>query len=283
MAIVVQTFDSTIQASSSIINNPVVTFNKPTGLTIGDLIVAYVFAGSSAGATSIPSGWTKLREDNISGNSFGFMIAYKIATSTEISASTFSFGTSTNANYIVTGGFITRITGHNPNTPIFYSNYGTGSGTNPSINNGITPLIGNELLLLTLKGAAQAPCVSGYAITTDNPTWTEQCDISIFDSNGASGYHNIACATATRSQTTSTGNSSFTASVGTCYSTLIGINPSKDTIISESIVLSESLIEGYNALKIDIINITDSVTTSIERVWTKLSKPVSTWINKNKS
>jgi hypothetical protein len=122
-------------------NNDTVTMTKPTGLTIGDLLVAVITTNDQT--VTAPSGWTQLF--NIQGTAsatWRTRLYYKIATSTETAASNFTF-TVPNSDSPV-NGTLTAWSGVDTTTPIG-TNYATdvdGSlsepTTGPTATNGAT-------------------------------------------------------------------------------------------------------------------------------------------------
>lgn len=184
---------------------------KPSGLQVGDLMVAIIGAPNDF-TTSSADGFTELYDFYVNeGNMCHMGVYWKIATAADVSATDFTFNTST-GQYI--NGCIMRISGANQSTPInaSNSNANTTNTSNPTFN-GITPSVGNCLMIVAVNHADQQRSVSGYTIPTNNPSWTER-----YDAQGLTGDTNrgfgMAVATAPRPQTTATGNWSCTYSGG---------------------------------------------------------------------
>ncbi len=85
------------QASSATLSGTNITVNKPTGTTIGDLMIANIATnGNNIIATS--SGWTLLKSGSL-GNSTTFAtVLYKIVNSTDISTLSYTFSLGTGAS-----------------------------------------------------------------------------------------------------------------------------------------------------------------------------------------
>lgn len=148
---------------------------KPTGLAVGDLLVAALSRGPIDGTSvTVPSGWTSL----VSGTNLGTHgILAKVADSSDVAASTFTFqDSSSNA----LSGVLYRISGAvDPavlSFPYFSNRTNFTSGTH-SINPGITPLY-NPSLIIVGHHTYYVPTVKTYSAhqCTSSPTFTERYD-----------------------------------------------------------------------------------------------------------
>ena len=182
-----------------------VTLDKPSGTIDGELLIAFVSGtGGTLSATlnTVPSGWTLINGD--SGDGRNLYAYYKIASS-EPSSWNWVWSTSLNL-----AGSVLRISDFSSASPIDTSSVSSHTGS-PSLvfTNAITPSSGDGLLLFGLCANNTSNVgATGYAIATNNPSWTERADIA----NGTSQV--FALASAQRPQTTSTGNASATVSGG---------------------------------------------------------------------
>lgn len=271
MAVAIQSSSSTAWAGA---NNVVIT--KPSGLIVGDLLIAFVFYQDGGITITPPSGWTTLRtttDGNIAIWSF-----YKIATSTETAATDFTFGASSS---IEIGGGMVRIDGF-PTSPIWTSAGATTTSTaTPSFANTITPAVADSLLIMAVVCHKGTGTISTYAIATSNPTWVETFERTTADSVD----YTFAVATANRTQTTATGNSSvaFTGSALSDWSgQMIAIAPSKDFSVTDTITETDSVFASLDLKVSDTITATDSLDTEENR-WTNDSKNTSIWTNDDKS
>lgn len=73
-----------------------VIVNKPTGTVEGDLMIAFIMAGSSGVTPTYPSGWTQSILDTTGNNSGA--VAYKVAGASEGASYTFTVGGSFGRN-----------------------------------------------------------------------------------------------------------------------------------------------------------------------------------------
>lgn len=184
---------------------------KPSGLQVGDLMVAIIGAPNDF-STSSSDGFTELYDFYANeGNMCHMGVYWKIATASDVAATDFSFTTNTSQSI---NGCILRISGANQTNPINASsnNINTANTSNPSFS-GITPSIGNCLMLVAVNHADNQRSVSGYTIPNDNPSWTERYDAQGVTGDTGRGF-GMAVATAPRPQTTATGNWSCTYSGG---------------------------------------------------------------------
>lgn len=201
MAVAYQSIGTVAWASASTIAIP-----KPSGLSVGDLMVAISYC-YDASSNTCPAGWTQIQYNNVVSD-LSLLTAWKIATSDDVSASTFTFGTATTA---IRSGSILRFNGNHATTPISASNNAVpafGGLLNPTFAMTVTPSANNILIFVTEQvGDGYTGAVSNYAIATDNPTWTEIRDDG--STSGSDGWASIAVSSV-RSQTSATGDSSVT-------------------------------------------------------------------------
>ena len=171
-------------------------FTKPTGLAAGDLMLVIAALGSDQSLTP-PTDWVEFV--TINPGATGFRAYWKTASADDAAAVSFTFELSGTS---VCAGIFYRIDGQDPTTPIIASNGSTANNTkDPSIT-GITPAA-NCLIIqgwtVANAGFPTPDTISGYAITTSDPTWSERLDIYLTGSI-------FATATASRPEATDTGN-----------------------------------------------------------------------------
>ena len=255
-----------------------ITGAKPSGTQAGDLLVAQIVVNGSAGdSTNIStlSGWTQIQK-TIDANTPCMGTYYKVAGASEPSDYTWTITNPSNTSLIN----ITRIIGASTTAPLItssaqFNNTASTTATGATI----TPTTANSLLLFYVGTRA---AVSAYAIATSNPTWTEQFDTSPI--GGAGGIMG-ALATATRPETTATGAATATiADTVRSAVHMIAILVNPDPTVSDTVVSSEnvSALGTYITSNTDTVVTSDSLTSLLERVWTNLTKSVSTWLNQDK-
>lgn len=176
------------------------TATKPSGLAVGDILIAHLYAVVGYSGITPPSGWTQIGYSTIStGDGTGWYY-YKIADSSDVAATDFTFTFDIASEGILA---LIRVSGGDQNFANwkYGGNDKTASNTGtPSIAAGVTPNVANSLLLQLWSGVDGATAFSNYAIATNDPSWTEAYDVTY------SGQRDIAMAYATRPETTATGN-----------------------------------------------------------------------------
>ena len=219
---------------------------KPSGLTVGDLMIAqvvgtdYRFSGD-IGAFTAPAGWTGIRQDTAVNGAYEYLASalfWKTANATDVAASSFTF-TATTANS--NRGTITVWYGQNSTNPINAHNGLSNAASTTVTAPTITPSVANCMILL-FCGIYDDNTQSGYAIATSNPpSWAEAYDLlynDTYDLGLSLGY-------ATRSQTTATGSGTATTS-GSDYNIgqLVAIAPSQQAWLGASAANNGPVCEG---------------------------------------
>jgi hypothetical protein len=261
-----------------------VTITKPTGLAEGDLMVAVLFVGGHTGALTeaTNSGWTSL--GNSQQTNAAIVSFYKEADSGDVAASNFTLkpftGTADSGDW--SGGSIVRITG---TEPVLSSDY-----VSLDISTGFTPPVSSLMIMAGMNQDAAVRTPDSYAITTDNPTWTERAEET---ESSSSPDLSFGVATASRSETTATGTWDITWSGGsTDEAILISIFEAQNVTITG--IVGDLTLNGNVGAISGEANITGivgdlnlngnvgTVTTPAE-IWSNDSKNSSTWTNQSKS
>lgn len=263
--------------STSLDTTTVVT--KPTGTTDGDLLIVGVYRSGVDDVNSVPSGWTLIHTDG-SGGGEKLWTYYKIASSEGASWTWGWDGSNTNK-----GWYALRFDGHDATTPIDTNAIATvtNDGT-PSFANTVTPTIANCMLVFSVLARQDSSSgTSGYAVTTDNPTWTERLDTT-------SSSVTCAVATADRTATSATGNSTVTlgSDDGTEDSTGSMIVIRRKTQFTanptETITASDTLTPNidYVVNPTETMTMTENLSTADPfTTWTNVSKNTTTWTNQS--
>lgn len=264
MAITVASSSTAYSASGTSL-----VITKPTGLAVGDLMLAQIRNDDGGSGITLPSGWTSLSSTF---NPFNFVYThYKYADSGDVAASNFTW---TAANSTIMAGGILRITGASPLIGSVVLAGGQSNSATPSIATGITPTRANSLIVqFWFYSQNTNNSLGGYAIATSNPTWTEQYDVANEADAG------MTCAWAVRPQTTSTGAWSCTGGTGTSdYNTfLVSINEALTVSVTETVTLTESHKQNLTATYRDSVSLTESYDNVEGRTWVNDSKPSTTW------
>lgn len=290
MAVTVQSISSV--ARGTITSTIVVT--KPTGLAVGDLMVVHLSRSDNDqnSRTWSLAGWTTIvdTQGNDTGiSSSGIAALYKIADSGDVAASNFTFTISSATD--VCGGAIYRISGHSISAP---ANASSGAFVNndetPSLANTITPTFADCLLLMLVHhyaGSSTTKTTSGYAIATDNPSWTEA-----YDNNNSTAL-TIAGAYANRTQVTATGNTSFVSdgdATTDSASLIIAIKPLQDvTVTADVLTVTVSLpaptVQTGVNVSVGVLSVTIGINAPVVQTLREYSNPdksTSTWLNQDK-
>lgn len=215
-----------IEGWSGVNNGSYLSITKPSGLAVGDLMIAHISVvdeDSSSGAVTPEDAWTSLGSQIRSDTNgmAGMRVYYKVANSSDVAAGSFRFQNNSGEGMGMAGA-IYRIADWY-GTPTM-AGADVGNTASPSFANTITPPTADCLFLFLYTGtdsSAPSQAVSGYAVATDNPSWTERYDqfgnlFGFFGSgNGAEPI--MSGATATRTATTATGDSSCTLAADNNY------------------------------------------------------------------
>lgn len=189
------------------------TVTKPTGLAEGDLMLAIIGSAGTASVTA-HADWYDLdgtvdsitTDGSINGLRIG--IQWKVADAADAAASDFTWTVETG---VKVAGVIYRISGAGDNPGIIWAQDQVDNSASPSFDNGIYTNVANSLLLLTgiIKNSDSGGTarVSGYAVTTSDPSWTEEYDLTV-DSGSVDPV--LWGASANRLEVTNTGNSTIT-------------------------------------------------------------------------
>ena len=202
--------------------NSSITVTKPTGLEAGDVLVAYIITGDGSGHTiNTPTNWTSVYASSQSAYR-RYKAMYKVADSSDASASNFSFTTDAAVSYI--GAILVRVTGVPVGSEIrgTYGDKDIDGNTTASFAPAITPLFENSLVLAGFGGHDEGSNFGSYA-STPTMTWTEVTDLTY---NYSTLDPTISCAWAVTANTTQiTAFQATSGSAGTFYGTLIVFNP----------------------------------------------------------
>lgn len=270
MAVTVASHNTAYSASGTSL-----VITKPTGLAVGDLMLAGIRHDNGDGIT-LPSDWTLLSSTFNPFNNVA--VHYKYATSGDVAASNFTW---TLASSTVSAGGIIRVTGA---SPLIGSAILAGAATNtatPSFATGVTPTRSDSLIVIFLFAMTNSNDANGgYAIATSNPAlWTEQYDVAM------GSDENMTCAWAVRPETTSTGAWSATGGTGTSdyNSFLVSINETLTSTVTESTTLTEVYLNNIAMTKAETSTLTEVWDVDDPTIWTNQTKNSSSWTNQTKN
>lgn len=287
MAIVVQGQTSTNLAAGSS-----TTITKPSGFSANEILVAHIFIQQQSATTPdflVPTGWTAVRQNfNLNAGSYlGIINTYFKAYDPNVDATATNY-TFTTANTIIgMGGGLLRISGASTISPFVDQNGGSDNRNNSAIlTDTITPVIASSLILFPIMTAQNMSTdatgnITTFAVTTDNPTWTRQVSLNGFPTVANA----CAIATAIRTQTTATGNS--TAGMAGNYTNpinwtgqLFAVTPVTILSVSETVIVTDGTV-GLSIVIVlqEVLLLTESILNSAVTAWTNIVKNISNWIN----
>lgn len=270
MAAVQSLTTQAMSVSSSIV------LNKPSGLAVGDLMVAVLI--NQNGITASPTGFTAV---TTAAGTPDVAVQYKVADSSDIAASNFTWTVSGDWG----GGVLYRITGFNTSDEISSAVNAISTGSNQNtFALTVTPPVADCILIFaggTYITTTNSPTFSAYSVVTDNPTWTESLDSFVQDSGTTAGGF---CAYAIRNAVTATGDASFTSSnsftdssaVMVCIYSTIPVN------VTDTITTSESILKTLAKIITDTISTVETFIKEKTRLWRNESKPTTVWIDEDK-
>lgn len=283
MAIVVESTSTNTASSATSL-----TITKPTGLAVGNLMVAPLSIHNSGDSETDTwntlSGWTAAVGGNF--NSFiSLSLQYKIADAGDVAASNFTFTASGTAGRLA--GSILRCSGNAPSSVLgasdSESNTSSGTSFSGSLSSYTPP--GNGALVIIQIGSYSSgnpgfPTVSGYDTTTSGISFTE-----LYDNGSASSNTGVTSA-AYGIQTTAAALTAYSATVshthaqrygqfavfipsfsGNGSNALLEVSPTFfDSAISLSNGASNALLEVSPTLN------NGSADSIIPTVWTPITK-----------
>lgn len=274
---------ASVQTSNSGTTSVVVT--KPTSLAEGDYMVAHL-ASSNASATDLSahtlSGWTSAAtaQSNSGTASHRATCLYKVASAGDVAASDFTFTcdadaeSSCGAIYRFTGAGLVNGAGDDDAT----------TTADHTFANTITPTFADSILLFL------ASCVnnggtsfSTYAITTNNPTWTERYDVTNTGAAG-DGDTTMAGATGPRAEVTATGNSTVSSGVVTdSVGLMVAVYPQKDVTVSPSVISLVGAVQAPSVAANAIVTVSSAIGITGTVVSPTVTTATPTWTNIPKS
>ena len=279
---VVQSYNSNTSAASASL-----TITKPTGLSVGDLLVAYITSISTSHSPQTPTNWSaQYAQQMINGNNNFYASCFtKVADSADVAASNFTFTTSVAVGGI--GGTLLRVSGVAPGNEIegISVSNDTDGNTTASFSTSSTPRMADSLLLAAFAKYDDGGSASGYA-STPTKTWTEIVDIG-FTVGGYDAQYCIASATAGSTDTITNFQTTLSSNTVGVTGSLLRINAVVNATGTNALFSISPLIStqngtagaiGTNALFSISPNIsTQSGSATAPTQWISESKPSTTW------
>lgn len=288
MALAFASQDTTTATATSVV------VDKPTGLAEGDLMIASFIALVTGETLIPPSGFTVIEQYTTP--SVQFEVYAKIATAGDAAAANFTFQKSGGASVALIAGIgrVTRTSG-SWNLAMITAEMSSNSTTSATVtfSNTITPpSSSNDFLMAFFVGqysVSSAQTASTYAITNDNPTWTERWDTL----NGDVGIH---LATGPRTAETATGtssvdlqnsgNSKIGIGVMMVIAETVDVTNTPAVIDVATSVQAPTVTGGAStspAVISSSVNVQDPTVTTPADTWSKQAKNTTTWTTQDKS
>lgn len=197
--------------------SPPLTCTKPSGTTSGDLLVMICYGKWNTGFNASCTGFTQRISTNNGGE--GMTVLSRLADGTE--GASFSV---TNGQTEIMGVIILRCTGVQDVWTVTNSQNNVTNGVFTTAD--ITPTDANSLLIFAAWNVPySASDITGYAIVTSNPSWTEAQEI-VGNNGNAIGPCGVAWAV--RPETSASGDFSITDPGADQQCCVMAIPPSAD-------------------------------------------------------
>lgn len=253
-----------------------VVITKPTGLAVGDLMIAFLGKGDAInpGTSDIQtaSGWTA--RGNIKNGDGELNVQSKVADSADVAASNFTF---TADEACSLGGALMRVSGFGRWEGVEFDF--DGGGTTISYTSAQTPLLANSLVVTAFFGlSGSATSYSAYT-STPSITFTERAD---FNNTSASDGPSMAVATGVysgTSQITAYGRTSSVAHIDS--GCIIVITPATSPTVDISHLAIIPTVESVTASQVNVS--TDvghtAITPTLNGIETDNSSDRTQWVN----
>lgn len=267
--------------SSGSIQDAALVLTKPTGLAVGDLLLAGIYFSDNNGSTAdsginTPAGWT-LQEATTTTQPPEWerlSVFLKIADSADVAASAFTFTRAgTDISYHLMGHLL-RISDYGIVAGETSTSAASNSATTITATT-FTPTRADTLFVAFLGNSCRAGDIqnTSVALATDNPTWTERNEQNVNDTGTDS---NFAVYTASRSQTTATGTITGTMGSATAKSVNFIILSLSESTSSSATPTTKTNAYAFSPLPLDFgadaYAVNPTIDTSNPTVWTPVTK-----------
>lgn len=270
---------------------------KPSGLAVGDMMVCILIASEFSDITivnaSTPTGWYAAGEADSGGGGDSIIAVFaKVADSSDVAASTFTFSFTSTMDKIVAQLFRVSATGSFTDastqvSAVVATDSSTG-GENNITASSLTPIRTSPLMIMAAGLASDTNVAfSGYGLANNNPTWTETED-ALFDPSGIG--LNYSSAYATYSASTATGNFDIDVSLNGNYVLgLVSINEdvsveiTPTTLALTPTINTPTLSAGVSFTPTTLVSAPTinppTVSGKTKTQWTNEAQESTTWIN----
>ena len=296
MAMVVESVSAEESGSST----DTIVIDAPTGVEVGDLLIAVLSAysvdGSGAGSVDLKSGWTDAVTDEL-GNDIGQSIQYKVADSSDALAASFSFSKSTSTDLFV--GYIIRASGQNTLTPLgtsdWYEEENVNSTAYDATVDAYTPGVDGALVVLNLGGMSTTGAGATRTFSAFGGVTNVSFSSAGYNGGGTDGSGGVTVASVYGVQSTSAEIDGFTATSSQGYQDYCGqiaiFLPPKDATGTNTLVTTDTEIFTHSGTCDGVTGNTLAEATgeAVEQTgrgeapqqWTEPTKSTDNWTNKN--
>jgi len=263
--------------SATVDNSGTLIITKPTGLAVGDLLVAGIYAdrdGGFSASLSTTSGWTaEANQDTGIGNG-AVAVFTKVADSADVAASDFAFSATGSTGQLHMIGHLLRFTNYGQRAGVTSAALGGDVTTLPITGFTPSPALSDAVYLVFTGrtfGTLPATFVS-VAMATSNPTWTNRAESTVSGSTTSSRF---TVYTATRPETTTTGDFTVTFPNTDNIRTggvAIAFNPRIDGSITPTTYAASYAFTPIQSVVIEGEVTSPTTETTIPTIWTTTSK-----------
>lgn len=248
--------------------------NTFAALAVGDLMIAQFFIGTTGATITLPSGWTEIIKTENAGDNLTSQISYKVADSGDVTGNSLTFDKGVGSAVLKL--HITQISGQRAASVISASsgqaNDSTATITAPTV----TPVEAGSMILFYTCTNTSSGSVSSYSIATSSPSFTE-----VFDNNNNNFVASMAYGV--RPEVTATGSGTATSSgSGGNIGQLVVVCAPQSFTITDTVTATDTKYLNIGALIAEIITITDTFTSTVARLWTKVTRNIKTWTNQDR-
>lgn len=271
-----------VSSAGPITSGDAITISKPTGLAVGDVMVAGIYDREQGPSVTPPAGWTSSVSTGAGsgGRSIVLSVFTKTADASDVSASNFTFTISNSTSANNTLGIIARLSAPGINAGSTSNALETSGNTVTAT--GFTPTRSNCLFLLFAAGGTDSnvtQAVSTVAMASNNPTWTSRATVS---QNTANDDDTLVLYTATRPEATATGTFTVTmtnSGVQTLATVILAISPQVNGSITQETKVNAYAFSPIPETQVDAIVDDPTLTEGRYTAWTNETKPSTTWTN----
>ena len=261
-----------------------VTITKPTGLSVGDALVAFIFQiGPDDTSPATPSGWTLLEGFNGEINTVGGSCLAKIAEASDVAASDFTFSRTENDDNV--SGVLFRVSGV---VPSFITDSSATRITNtktPTYTGLSTEITTPESLVFAVVTNNNSAGLSDLTISPSDITFTKY-----WEQNSSHVYGGVRTETSTITTAAFTGSFGTDLADSTCV--VLSIAAVLDASGTNTLTSTTSTTFAQAGTADGVIGnvLTETDTTMFAQngketaptQWTNEAKPSTTWVNETK-